>query len=85
MRNPFYSKAVETDHNPMSFPFQLSLFVHGYNGQIVYGRLCNNPHSMSVTLVILAKASNVREVQEVGGRLPAVMCHEKLIKHLINE
>lgn len=40
---------------------------------------------MSVTLVILAKASNVREVQEVGGRLPAVMCNDKLIKHLINE
>lgn len=63
----------------------MPLFVHGYNGQIVYGRLCNNPHSMSVTLVILAKASDVREVQEVSGRLPAVMCNEKLIRHLINE
>lgn len=69
----------------MSFFLPLSLFVHGYNGQIVYGRLCNNPHSMSVTLVILAKASNVREAQEVSGGLPAVMCNEKLIRHLINE
>lgn len=59
------------------------LFVHSYNGEIVYGRLCNNPHSISVTLVILAKGTTVRQAQAVDGSLPAVMCSEKLIKYFM--